>query len=277
MFSIITPSLRQLDHLVCCAASVEAQKTDVKIEHIIQDGGTGVEFDAWAAEQSFATCFQEPDEGMYDAINQGFSKSTGEIIAWLNCDEQYLPGALAKVAKYFDQHPQTDILFGDIIVCNADLTPVCYRRSIRPFRAHIRRCFLSNYSAATFVRRRVIDDGHLLDTRYRAIADAVWIHGLLGCGYKADVLQEPLSLFVLTGENLGQTPASIQEAREWGQQSLRFARMDAWLQSTIYRIRKFFAGIYAARQTDITYFVGNPPSKRRFSGLLGGKWPEKNS
>jgi glycosyltransferase involved in cell wall biosynthesis len=84
LYSIITPSFRQLDHLTRCAASVMAQRTDVKLEHIIQDGGTGDDFDSWASGQSFAKCFQEPDGGMYDAINRGFIKSSGEILAWLN-------------------------------------------------------------------------------------------------------------------------------------------------------------------------------------------------
>ena len=53
---------------------------------------------------------------MYDAINRGFAKASGDILAWLNCDEQYLPGALAKVADHFARHPRTDILFGDIIL-----------------------------------------------------------------------------------------------------------------------------------------------------------------
>jgi glycosyltransferase involved in cell wall biosynthesis len=277
MISIITPSFRQLDHLVRCAASVDAQKADVTLEHIIQDGGTGPEFDEWAAKQSFAKCFQEPDEGMYDAINQGFTKSSGEILAWLNCDEQYLPGTLAKVEKYFAQHPETDILFGDTIVCDSDLRPVCYRHSLRPWRKHIRRCFLPNYSAATFVRRRVIEDGFLLNTGFLAIADAVWMHELLGSGYRTAVMPEPLSLFVLTGENLGHTPASVQEAREWGQRDLLYARIEAWLLSTVYHIRKFLAGAYAKRQVDITYFLGNPAVERRFSGLLGGKWPRKKT
>ena len=275
-FSIITPSFKQLDHLARCAASVEAQADSVSLEHIIQDGGTGNEFDSWATSQTFAKCFQEPDEGMYDAINRGFSRSTGDILAWLNCDEQYLPGTLAKVEAYFDQHPDIDILFGDIIVCDADLKPVCYRRSVHPWRVQIRRCFLPNYSAATFFRRRIIEDGHLLDTRYRAIADAVWIHKLLGYGYQAAVLPEPLSLFVLTGENLGHTSASVQEARDWGGHDSLLARIEARLLRAIYQARKFFAGAYSSHQANFTYFVDSPPIERRFSGMLGGRWPGKD-
>lgn len=273
MLSIITPSFKQLDHLARCAASVAAQRTDVKLEHIIQDGGTGAEFDSWAAGQSAAICFQEPDGGMYDAINRGFTKATGDILAWLNCDEQYLPGALAKVAEYFEKHPEIDIVFGDIIVCDADLNPVCYRRAIRPWCSHIRRCFLPTFSAATFVRRKVIDEGYLLDTRFRAIADAVWIHQLLGCGFRATTLPEPISLFVQTGENLGHSPASLREAHDWRRPNLRSNRVQALALTAVHHLRKMLAGAYATRQVNLTYFTGNPPSTRQFTGLLGGKWP----
>ena len=276
-FSIITPSYKQLDHLARCAASVAAQTVDARVEHIIQDGGTGAEFDRWAAGQSFAKCYQQPDGGMYDAINRGFAKASGDVLAWLNCDEQYVPGALAKVADHFARHPQTDILFGDIIVCDAELNPVCYRQAILPSRSHIRRCFLPTFSAATFVRRKVIDDGHLLNTRFRAIADAVWIHGLLGSGYRPDTLPEPLSLFVRTGENLGQTPASLREAREWRGLGSSRARIEARFFGAIHHVRKLLAGAYVGRRVDFAYISGNPPVERRFTGTLGGKWPGQPS
>lgn len=272
--SIITPSFKQLEHLSRCAASVAAQAADVTIQHIIQDGGTGPDFDDWAAKQSLAECTQESDGGMYDAINQGFSKASGDILGWLNCDEQYLPGALAKVADYFEKHKEVDILFGDIIVCDANLNPVCYRRAIQPWRSHVRRCFLPTFSAATFIRRKIIDGGHVLDTRFRAIADAVWIHELLGSGYRSAVIPEPLSLFVRTGENLGQTPASLREAREWRHHDLLVSRIQARAHGVIHHIRKFFAGAYSDHQVDITYFSGSPPVRRHYTGRLRGKWPQ---
>lgn len=273
-FSIITPSFKQLGHLNRCGVSVAAQAADVTIQHIIQDGGTGPDFDAWAARQSFAECAQEADEGMYDAINRGFAKANGDILAWLNCDEQYLPGALAKVAEYFEKHPKTDIVFGDVIVCDAALTPVCYRRAVRPWRTHIRRCFLPTFSAATFIRRKIIDDGHVLDTRFRAIADAVWIHELLESGYSSAVLSEPLSLFVRTGENLGQTPDSVREAGEWRHRGQLVSRIQAHAHGVIHQMRKFLAGAYFKRHVDITYFTSSPPVIRHFTGNLRGKWPQ---
>jgi hypothetical protein len=181
---------------------------------------------------------------------------------------------LAKLAGYFRKNPDIDILFGDIIVCDADLHPLCYRQAILPWRSHIRRCFLPTFSAATFVRRKVIDEGYLLDTRFQAIADAVWIHQLLGCGFRAATFPEPLSLFVQTGENLGHSPASLREAHDWRRLALRSNRVQALALKAVHHLRKMLAGAYATRQLNFSYHTGNPPSTREFSGHLSGKWPQ---
>ena len=65
--------------------------------------------------------FKEPDEGMYDAVNRGLKKGTGKICAYLNCDEQYISGALGWVVHWFGEKPRQEVLFGDAIIVN----PAC--------------------------------------------------------------------------------------------------------------------------------------------------------
>ena len=89
-----------LEWLKLCAASV-ADQHGVTFEHIVQDGGTGPALDEWASTRPSLRCFHERDQGMYDAINRGIRRATGEIFAYLNCDEQYLPGALRRVQQFF--------------------------------------------------------------------------------------------------------------------------------------------------------------------------------
>src|SRR6185295_18447948 len=52
----------------------------------------------------------EPDQGQYDAVNKGFSKTTGEIMAWLNSDDKYLPQTLSLVADIFASYPEVEWL-----------------------------------------------------------------------------------------------------------------------------------------------------------------------
>ena len=122
-FTIVTPSLGQLVHLECCISSV-ADQEGVSIEHIVQDAGTDgfAEFDEkmrqrWPDRPNYRRVMHsEPDTGMYDAINKGLKKGTGRICAYLNCDEQYLAGALAKVMEEFKKQSAIEVLYGGFLV-----------------------------------------------------------------------------------------------------------------------------------------------------------------
>lgn len=270
--SIITPSFRQLDYLRLCAASVEDQQGDFSHEHLVQDGGSGGEFERWAAEQDFAKVVSGKDGGMYDAINRGFARAGGDVLAWLNCDEQYLPGTLAKVAEWFGRHPDRDILFGDVVLVSPDGRPLSYRQAVTPLRGHIRNCFLATYSAATFVRRRVIEEGHHLDTRYRAIADAVWIEELLEAGYQAGVLNEPLAVFTQTGGNLGQTPAAEEENRRWSAEKGAGSAVGRIFWSAVHRVRKFAKGSYRPREVAVAIHLPGSAGRVERRARIGGRW-----
>ena len=81
-FSIVTPSFRNSEWLKLCIASVADQ--GVEHEHIVQDScsddGTG----DWLPRDSRVKAFVEKDQGMYDAVNRGYRRATGDILAYLN-------------------------------------------------------------------------------------------------------------------------------------------------------------------------------------------------
>ena len=271
-FSIITPSFRQVEHLKLCALSVADQTGNVTVEHLVHDGLSGSAFDRWAASQDSANCISEKDNGMYDAINRGFARSKGDILAWLNCDEQYLPETLSKVAEYFERHPEADILFGDIVVIAPDGKPIGYRQAVKPMPGHIRTCFLSTFSAATFVRRKVIEQGYLLNTRYRAISDAVWIDGLLRAGFRCMLLNEPLSVFTQTGSNLGQSAMSVEEGLVWRSVTGAHGRLRHAFWTTLHRIRKLHAGAYHTRNASIAIYLEGYQGRVERRGVVSEKW-----
>lgn len=271
-FSIITPSYKQVEHLRRCALSVADQEGEFITEHLVQDGLSGTSFDAWAAQQQFSTCVSECDAGMYDAINRGFARAGGEILAWLNCDEQYLPRTLETVAHFFATNPKVDILFGDIVIVSSDGIPIGYRQAVKPLRGHIRSCFLSTFSAATFVRRKIIDDGHLLDTNFLAISDAVWIDELLRSGYRSKVLNQPLSVFTQTGNNLGQTAVSAEEGQKWRGVTGVHGKLRKFYWSMLHRLRKTMAGAYQRRHARVSIYHGDDSFRRESAGLVSERW-----
>src|SRR5215218_4070462 len=108
MFSIITPSFRNSEWLKLCIASVADQ--GVEHEHIVQDAGSDDGTLDWLPHEPRVKAYVEKDSGMYDAVNRGYRRATGDLLAYLNCDEQYLPGALAAVEHYFAGNPTVDIV-----------------------------------------------------------------------------------------------------------------------------------------------------------------------
>src|SRR6516164_1893097 len=107
-FSIVTPSFRNSDWLKICIASV-ADQQGAEFEHIVQDAGSDDGTEKWLAQDRRVKAFIEKDAGMYDAVNRGYRRATGDILAYLDCDEQYLPGALMSVHEFFEQRPHIEV------------------------------------------------------------------------------------------------------------------------------------------------------------------------
>lgn len=113
--SIVTPSYNQGQFLERTILSVLNQNYP-NLEYIIIDGGSEDE----SAEiikkykKYLSYWVREPDKGQADAIRKGFEKSTGDILAYLNSDDTYLPESLVKVAKVFRKNSNADLVFGNI-------------------------------------------------------------------------------------------------------------------------------------------------------------------
>ena len=273
-FSIVTPSYRQFEWLKLCAASV-ADQTGVKFEHIIQDAGTGPKAEDWIKQNTSARLFVEKDAGMYDAINRGFKRARGDILAWLNCDEQYLPGALRKVARFFEKNPDIEVLFGDALLLDENGNMLSYRRTVLPSLLHTRLSHLATLSCATFVRRSVIERGLLLDPKWKAIADAVWVADLIHEGAKMAVLRKPLATFTITQSNLGQTSIAMAETEKWQSTLPRWIKWMTPVVIIIHRLRKIFAGAYFLRQVEANVYTQNSPKRRvpKSSSGVAFLWP----
>ena len=121
-FSIVTPSYNQAEFIGDTLDSV-AKQTYSHVEHFVVDGGsTDGTVDILrdhettsASDDSYSFRWvSEPDEGQSDAINEGFERATGDIVAWLNSDDVYFdPNVLSRVAGYFNRY-DADIVYGDL-------------------------------------------------------------------------------------------------------------------------------------------------------------------
>lgn len=111
--SIITPSFNQAKYIEQTIVSVLSQSYP-NLEYIIIDGGsTDQSVDIIRKYQSrLAYWVSEMDHGQAHAINKGLQRATGDIIAYLNSDDYYLPGALARVADYAVRYPDAELIHG---------------------------------------------------------------------------------------------------------------------------------------------------------------------
>jgi glycosyltransferase involved in cell wall biosynthesis len=116
LVSIITPSFNQVRYLETTIQSVYSQDYP-HIEYMIVDGGSedGSVDVIKKYESKLAWWVSEKDKGQTDAINKGFARARGEILAWLNSDDTYQPGAAASAVRYLQEHPQVGMVYGD---CN---------------------------------------------------------------------------------------------------------------------------------------------------------------
>jgi hypothetical protein len=291
-FTIVTPSFNQLALLRLCVASVRDQieGSDASLEHLIHDAGsTGIDLfagecrkDQTPQERPNYRCAvtQEADQGMYDAINRGFRRADGKIVAWLNSDEQYLPGVLQKVKDFFASHPDVDVLFGDALVADEKGEVVAYRRTVSPSILHTQLAQLGTFSCATFVRRRILEQGILPDPSLKAIADAKWIAEMKRSGVRMAVLPEPLAVFMVTTSNLGQSSIAHLEMMRWRKQAGPIGELLRGPVIVLHRIRKFFAGAYRSHAvSSALYRPSSPEARASFhANHISHAWPgDRNS
>ena len=107
--SVVTPSFNQSAFLEETLRSVLDQGYP-NLEYIVIDGGsTDASADIIRKHAGRITCWvSEKDQGQYDAINKGFARSTGEIMAWLNSDDKYLPWTFSVVGEIFASRPEVE-------------------------------------------------------------------------------------------------------------------------------------------------------------------------
>ena len=260
-FSIITPSFRSSAWLKLCLASVADQ--DVAVEHIVQDAGSDDGTLDWLPQDGRAKVFVEKDQGMYDAINRGMRRAGGQLLAYLNCDEQYLPGALRAAADFFDAHADVDIVFGHVIMIDPQGRYLYHRKVQTPLKYHTWTCHLSTLSCAMFFRRRVvIDRGFFFKPDLRDVGDGEWMLRLLAHNIKMAALGRFTSAFTYTGANMSVGENARRERREL------FVSAPAWARALRpafkwhHRLRRLVGGMYFQAPFAYEIFTAASPERR---------------
>lgn len=260
-FSIITPSFRNSAWLKLCIASV-ADQQDVDLEHLVQDSCSDDGTQDWLPHDPRVKAFIEKDSGMYDAVNRGFRRATGDILAYLNCDEQYLPGALKAVHDFFEANPDVEVALAHSFITNGQGDYVCHFHALVPHPLGMWFRFRA-LTSSIFIRRKVIHErGLYFDTNWRDLGDFHWVRTLINHQVPIAVCNVFTSVFADTGENMNLKPNAIREKAE------KQAMIPGWVKATKplwvlrHRLRRMRAGHFNLPPTSYRIYTKASPDRR---------------
>lgn len=176
LVSIITPSFNQAKYLEQTIRSVLSQDHP-RIEYIVMDGastdGSVDTIEKYADELTYWE--SQKDNGQADAINKGFARASGDIIAWLNSDDFYLPGTVSAAVKIFDENPDVVLVYGNMLAVDengATFNTLTYKQ----LTLEDLLCFQIIGQPAVFMRRSALQKTSGLDLSFHFLLDhLLWI------------------------------------------------------------------------------------------------------
>jgi glycosyltransferase involved in cell wall biosynthesis len=181
--SIVTPSYNQGAFLEKTIKSVLDQNYP-DLEYIVIDGGStdnSIEIiNKYADKLSYY--ISELDSGQSNAINKGFIRATGDILAWINSDDQYYPGVLQKIAMEFENNPSVDLIYGYHNDIN-EKEEVVRKGFHIPFSRHTFKIGFGICQPTSFWRRRIWDKCGPLDVQLHYCMDYDFYAKALKCGF----------------------------------------------------------------------------------------------
>lgn len=225
--SIVTPSYNQARYLEQTICSVLGQDYP-RLEYFVIDGGSSdgsVEIIKKYADK-LSGWVSEKDSGQAEAINKGLKRAGGEIVAWLNSDDVYCPGAISRAVEIFQQHPEAGLVYGNVI--SIDAAGKSFNlQTFKPYHLDDLMAFRIISQPAVFMRRSILEQAGLLDLSYDLLLDhQLWLR----MARLAPTVCIPETLaaarYHAAAKNLARTAGFGQEAMRivaWMQNSPQFA------------------------------------------------------
>lgn len=213
LVSIVTPTYNMAERLPRCVASVAGQSYS-EVEHVVVDGASTDGTIDYLRSQTALRWVSEPDCGQSNAINKGFAMATGEILTWLNADDELVPEAAELAAEAFRADPSLGLVYGDIELVSARKRLVVRPPTSIDVDAFRRGNVISQ--PGTFFTRRALDTAGGIDETFNLVMDfELWLR-MMDAGVRARYVPRVLARF------------EVHEASKTGSQgTLAFAQEEA--------------------------------------------------
>lgn len=208
MVSIITPTLNSAKYLRETLLSIKAQGVEYNIEHIVVDGGSLDETKAIVESEGISKFYTLKGSSMYEAIDFGFKKSSGDILCWVNSDDLYVPDTIKIVVNYFTSYDTVKIIAGNTIYIDSYGNEM-YRYRYPPIPFTLLKNFNTLYlcQPSIFWKREVYFGVGGLNLSYKIVADRDFILRAAEI-YGIQYIDFVLSKFRLHSENLSKNSAA---------------------------------------------------------------------
>jgi hypothetical protein len=169
-----------------------------------------------------------------------------------------------------------EVVLGDVIIVGADGEAICHRKMVKPGLAHTWTCHFGALTAGIFFREKLVNEGLLFDTSYRAASDAEWFVRVLQSGKKVQSLRRTTSTFMESGENLGLSSTAKEErARLNASAPLCFkALRPVWVLA--HRVRRLWSGAHRSENVSYGIYLPKESGRKAFTAKrLRTTWPKR--
>jgi glycosyltransferase involved in cell wall biosynthesis len=250
LVSIITPSYNQAPFLEQTIQSVLEQDYP-DIEYIVVDGGStdnSAEIIKKYADR-LAYWISERDSGQAEAINKGFARANGEILAWLNSDDYYMRSTISVVVKCFEQNPDVVMLYGDMLAVDGEGQTINVLK-YKQLSLEDLLCFQIIGQPSVFFRGSALEKTGLLDPSFHFMLDHhLWIR----LAQQGRVLHVPQ---VWSAARYHPQAKNRAKAAMFGREAFRvleWAKKEPGLVKTIIRVRR--RALASAHRYDARYLL----------------------
>lgn len=274
-FYIVTPTFNSIEWLPQSVRSVADQARDVVVHHHVQDGGSTDGTVKWLEEWErksasipnyIFTWESARDEGMYDALNKAWARMPDDAdwTAHINSDEQYLPGALAEVAKIAAKKRKADVLAGGYLVLDKDSRYIAQRFPVKPKKwlSWLNCCPATNscFHRAECFRKH----GIRFDVQWKSIGDLVLYRDMIRAGVRFELINKTTSTFVCTGVNLAWCEKSLAEEKRYCKMIPAWAPRWQWVIYRWINLKRILRSISHRLENRYSVYVSDCDERKEF-------------